>query len=298
MQIQDADLKLLRIFDTIVHCGGFSAAQTTLNLSTSTISEHMSQLESRLGVRLCERGRGGFKLTEEGVAMHEAAQRMLTAIDTFRLEAASVRHNLAGTLHFGVIDATVTDADSPLISAIQRLGAIAPEAHLHIHIDTPHSLEQRVLDGRLHLAVGPFMERVSGLDYSFVYREHHGLYCARNHPLFEVADEQITPQRMSASKLAARAYLGNFDLDQLGVEHAAGSVDNVEARAMMILSGHYIGFLPLHYAKAWEVEGALRRLRPDTYSAQLDFHLLMRNGPNVPRIVRALRDQLLCDART
>jgi DNA-binding transcriptional LysR family regulator len=295
MQIQDVDLKLLRIFDTIVHCGGFSAAQTTLNLTTSTISEHMSQLETRLGVRLCERGRGGFKLTEEGESMHEAVQRMLSAIDTFRLEAASVRHQLAGTLHFGVIDATVTDPDSPLTSAIQRLGAMAPEAHLHIHIDTPHALEQRVLDGRLHLAVGPFLERVSGLDYSFVYREHHGLFCGQNHPLFQLVDEKITPDLLSKAKLAARAYLGRFDLDQLRVDHAAGSVDNVEARAMMILSGHYIGFLPLHYARSWEERGALRRLRPDLYSAQLDFHLLMRNGPNVPRIVRTLRDQLLAD---
>jgi LysR family transcriptional regulator, transcriptional activator for bauABCD operon len=293
MQIQDVDLKLLRIFDTIVHCGGFSAAQTTLNVTTSTISEHMSQLEVRLGVRLCERGRGGFKLTEEGHAMHEAVQRMLSAIDTFRLEAAGVKTQLAGTLHFGVIDATVTDEDSPLIPAIQRLGALAPEAHLHIHIDTPHALEQRVLDGRLHLAVGPFMERVSGLDYSFVYREHHGLYCGRNHPLFELPDEKITPTEISGAKLAARAYLGHFDLDQLGVDQAAGTVDNVEARALMILSGHFIGFLPLHFARSWEDDGSLRRLRPDTYSAHLDFHLLMRNGPNVPRIVRALRDQLL-----
>lgn len=54
-QLQDVDLKLLRVFMTIVKCGGFSAAQATLNMSQSSISEQMTNLETRLGVTLCER---------------------------------------------------------------------------------------------------------------------------------------------------------------------------------------------------------------------------------------------------
>ncbi len=52
MQVQDTDLKLLRIFETIVRCGGFAAAQPILNIGASSISEYMSQLETRLGLRL------------------------------------------------------------------------------------------------------------------------------------------------------------------------------------------------------------------------------------------------------
>ena len=72
MQVQDTDLKLLRIFETIVRCGGFAAAQPILNIGASSISEYMSQLETRLGLRLCERGRAGFRLTEEGAELHAA----------------------------------------------------------------------------------------------------------------------------------------------------------------------------------------------------------------------------------
>lgn len=46
------DLKLLRAFDTVVRCGGFSAAQAMLNISQSMISEYMGQLEIRLGAKL------------------------------------------------------------------------------------------------------------------------------------------------------------------------------------------------------------------------------------------------------
>ncbi|KFC50427.1 LysR family transcriptional regulator, partial [Halomonas sp. SUBG004] len=59
--MSDYDIRLVRIFlKTVVECGGFTAAETTLGISRSAISQHMSDLESRLGFSLCQRGRGGF----------------------------------------------------------------------------------------------------------------------------------------------------------------------------------------------------------------------------------------------
>ena len=55
-QIYDVDLKLLRCFCAIVEEGSFTAAQATLNLSQSVLSEHLKSLEIRLGTRLCQRG--------------------------------------------------------------------------------------------------------------------------------------------------------------------------------------------------------------------------------------------------
>ncbi|RWU21150.1 LysR family transcriptional regulator [Pseudomonas alkylphenolica] len=294
MRIQDADLKALRIFETIVQCGGFSAAQSALNISASAISEQMSLLETRLGVRLCERGRSGFRLTDEGEVLYEAAQRMLAAVETFSMEAATLRRELSGVLRVGVIDATLTDPGSPLTLAIRRFGEMAPQVHLQIHIDTPSALEQRVMDGRLHLAVGPFPVQLPGLDYTSLYEEAHGLFCSRSNPLFSQPDADITPQLLSRTRVAARTWLGRFDLDQLQAERAAGSVDNVEARAMMIVSGQYIGFLPLHYAQPWVDKGELRRVCPEQYAPTLDFTSIIRHrGVSPPRTVAAFHQQLL-----
>lgn len=65
-QVHDPDLHLLRLFVTVAEAGGFSAAQGLLGLSQPTISQRMAQLETRLGYRLCSRGKGGFRLTEKG----------------------------------------------------------------------------------------------------------------------------------------------------------------------------------------------------------------------------------------
>ena len=47
------DLKLLRIFTSVVRHQGFANAQQALNLSTSAIRTYMSQLESSLGLAEC-----------------------------------------------------------------------------------------------------------------------------------------------------------------------------------------------------------------------------------------------------
>ena len=55
-QISDMDLRLLRVFRTVVDCGGMAAAELELNIGTSTVSRHIKDLETRLGLTLCRRG--------------------------------------------------------------------------------------------------------------------------------------------------------------------------------------------------------------------------------------------------
>jgi hypothetical protein len=51
-QVSDFDIRLLRIFRAVVECGGFSAAENVLGIGRSAISQQMSDLEQRLGLRL------------------------------------------------------------------------------------------------------------------------------------------------------------------------------------------------------------------------------------------------------
>ena len=56
-QVSDMDLRLLRVFKAVAECGGMAAAELELNIGTSTVSRHMKDLETRLGLVLCRRGR-------------------------------------------------------------------------------------------------------------------------------------------------------------------------------------------------------------------------------------------------
>lgn len=103
-QLHDLDLHLLRLFVTVVEAGGFSAAQGVLGLSQPTISQRMAQLETRLGYRLCSRGKGGFALTEKGALLLDATRDLLLDVERFRQQANGVAGRLLGTVRVGMAE--------------------------------------------------------------------------------------------------------------------------------------------------------------------------------------------------
>ena len=53
-QVTDFDVRMLKIFRSVVECGGFSVAESVLGIGRSAISQQMTELEQRLGLRLCQ----------------------------------------------------------------------------------------------------------------------------------------------------------------------------------------------------------------------------------------------------
>src|SRR5437762_9818212 len=82
-QLLDVDLRLIRIFRVIAEAQGLAGAQLVLNLSQSRISTSLAELETRLGARLCRRGRSGFALTEAGRSVYDASHELFEAVDRF-----------------------------------------------------------------------------------------------------------------------------------------------------------------------------------------------------------------------
>lgn len=287
IQLQDVDLKLLRVFMTVVRCGGFSAAQATLNVSQSTISEQMTTLETRLGLKLCERGRSGFRLTEHGMATYEAAQRLQVAVESFCVDTDALKQHVSGKLYLGIIDNTVTDSASPLPQALQAFVSRGHDVHLDVYVGTPAELEERVLDGRLHIAVGHFPLHVPGLAYTDLYSEPDGLYCGKAHALAgRSPGDAGLDEAIASSRVVARGYLQQHDLRMLKVSKAAATVDNIEAQAILILSGAYIGFLPIHYAARWVARDEMHQISPQQFGTHWPFCAITRRAAAPPTILQ------------
>ena len=123
-RLSDVDLRLLRISSTIVDCNGFRNAQIVLNMAQSTLSTHLTTLEARLGSRLCEPGRGGFRLTLEGEATYRAAQDLFRSIEGF---GARMHGREEARLRLGVIDTVASFAALALPQAIAEFSATHPQ---------------------------------------------------------------------------------------------------------------------------------------------------------------------------
>ena len=107
-QVSDFEIRLLKLFRSVVECGGFSAAESALGIGRSAISQQMSDLEQRLGLRLCQRGRAGFALTEEGREVYQSTLQLLAALESFRTEVNGLHQHLRGELNIGLTDNLVT----------------------------------------------------------------------------------------------------------------------------------------------------------------------------------------------
>jgi len=288
MQVQDADIRLLRIFDVIVSAGGFSAAQSVLNISASTISGHMTRLETRLGLTLCERGRSGFKLTLAGEHTHEASKKLFDSIDGFCHRIGELHSDLRGELRIGVIDNTVSDMEMPLIDTLRELLGTSYAVTPSIKVGTPYQLEQDVLNGKLHLAIGPFQQHIAGVNYRPLYVEQHCLYCSVHHPFYDRGE--LSSEMLNQTAVISRIYLFGRDLAVLGVKQAAASIDNVEAQATLIHTGHYIGFLPKHYAQQWVEKGVFKRIT--SYELGSQFYCITKSGGVLNSLPQAFLDTL------
>jgi DNA-binding transcriptional LysR family regulator len=285
-QVGDFELKQLKVFATVVQCGGFSAAETELNITRSTISIHIANLEARLNLKLCQRGRAGFALTEEGQIIYEAAKRLFGSVEEFRATVNNLNATLSGDLRLIFSDTVSGDPRLGLPDLINRIHEKAPGVYITVDVASMSEIEQMVINEEAEVGFIPIHRQIEGLDYLPLFTDTCRLYCHRSHPLFEVPDEAL-----------GEALIETQPFVQAGLKphrSAARLIEQMELRATayyyetrlaLIRSGRYIGFLPEFYVASETEPGELRALRPQDNQYRLDLGAIVRKSarPNKAR---------------
>jgi DNA-binding transcriptional LysR family regulator len=286
-QLGDVDVRLLRVYRSVVEAGGLSAAELELNIGRSAISRHLKDLEGRLNVILCRRGRGGFALTDEGKHVYDAALRMLAALDTFRSEVNEVHRKMTGNLAIAVFDKTVTNPNCHIDDAVHQFDTLAPDVTLDVYVGTINTIEKGVMDGRFNVGIIPTHRTSASLDYLSLFPEQMYMYVAQSHPLFNQKDRVIDETEIRRHKYVGLGYHSpNMEMgNKKGLERHASCYDQ-EAAATLILSGRYIGYLPAHYAESFQSKGLLRPLNTDLFTYQCDFVAIHRRAPKPTRVAQ------------
>ena len=262
--IADPDLRLLRAFLTVAECGGITSAAIEMNVDRSTISKHVADLEVRFGMTLCERGRKGFNLTPSGEKVVTSARNLLMGIDRFAAEIAEIHGFLGGVLYVAFADGLLENPSARLSEAFDRFRRLAPDVHVNITVSSANEIERGVSAGRYHVGIMPFHHALEGVEHQYIFTEDAKLYCSDRHPLSTRLADDIGIAHVRDCAYVDWGYYINRDFlhDRLELSPAATVVNN-EGAAVLILTGHYIGFLPVHYAVQWEACGRMRALLPD-----------------------------------
>ena len=284
----DVDLRLIRVFRAIAEAQGLAGAQLLLNLSQSRISASLSELEARLGVCLCRRGRSGFALTEAGRTVYEASHELFEAVDCFCNKAGTVSDRLKRVIKLGAVDALVSNQEIGLPHLLHEFHRAAPAMFIDLMITGPEELEAQLMAGKRDIIIVPSLSKRPDLWYQPICNERQSLYCGRGHPLFST---RVTPtiNELSRYAMVARGYLHSQDLKRLGHREAEATVEMMEGQLILVLGGSFLGYLPAHYAAAWAKRGELRCLDDSVYGYDSTFFAVtQRSATERPTVRRFL----------
>lgn len=292
-RLADTDIRLLRIFRSVVEAGGFASAEIELNISRAAISVAISDLEQRLSLKLCQRGRSGFSLTDQGAEVYQATLQLFSALEDFRTQVNGIHQQLKGELNIGITDNLVTMPRMRITRALANLKEQGPEVHINIRMIPPADIEKAVLSGQLHTGVVPVHKEQPGLDYRALYSEESHLYCSSTHPLFMRPSSELSIALIESYEAVIPAYAQSASIKAIyqRMRGSATATDR-EGIAFLILTGHYIGYLPTHFAERWLLQGTLRALLPEEAKYRTDIAAISRKGVNPNAVLAHYLQQL------
>ncbi len=297
-QLNDIDVRRLRVFMAVVESGSFVAAQYRLGLSEASISLHMSGLEERLDAVLCKRGRSGFSLTPEGERIYVAAQQLMLAHDRFKSSVGEAKGKLIGDLKLGVIDNSVFDSELEIPRTLSKFRVLAPEVRISLYTMPPSELEQAILEQQLHLAIGVFYEYSQILDYQVLCHENLTLYCGKEHPLFRLEKSKVKLSLLKLYDFVERTYGATLNRLNKPVKFkTAAYTSSLEATLLLILSGGYIGFLPRYYADQWVKQEKIKPIFAKELFIKTEVCVLTHKNPENAKMTNALKQLILNDTR-
>jgi DNA-binding transcriptional LysR family regulator len=290
-QVTEYDLRLLRIFKAVVENGGFAAAESELGITRSTISVHMSNLESRMKLKLCLRGRGGFSLTEDGQAVYYASIELFDSLNDFSLLVNSLGSELSGELVILCADQLDAAKQLKLAKIIQIIHDSCPNLHLVLDGETIYNIEKLLLKDKAHIALFPGYQQTEGLCYQPIYSEPIYLCCSKQHEFFNQVDTFISEEKLAS----VPAIHPGIDIDGSGREqlkklNLLAKAYQFDTRKAMILSGRYIGYLPQSNIQQELNNGDMRIIQPSSLTYQFNLSLVYKVHPKEVNKVDLLKE--------
>ncbi|MCX2757147.1 LysR family transcriptional regulator [Vibrio cyclitrophicus] len=93
------DLNAVTVFTQVVDCGSFTHAAEALNMTKSTVSRKLAELEQHLGVRLITRSTRSLVLTPEGERFYQSSLQMHEIMNQAELEVSANQDLIRGPLN-------------------------------------------------------------------------------------------------------------------------------------------------------------------------------------------------------
>ncbi len=288
------DFNTIAMFTQVVECGSFTQAAEVLDLTKSTISRKVAELEAHLGVRLLTRSTRNLVLTQEGEVFYQSCVQMLEIMDQAELEVMANQDLIRGRLNVAM---PVELGQQVLGKYIHDFLKLYPNVTIHLEL-TNREIDIIGEGIDLYAQVGDVT------DSSLVARPFHSsrrILVASPEYLAQYGDikrpEDLAPPHHQI-KLSNAVKLPNWLLTQADEQVRIDlpyrlRVNTITSSLMACVDGLGIAMLPEFICREHLEAGRLVRLLPDWYMPKVPVSFVYAQRKLMPKRLRVFIDYMM-----
>jgi DNA-binding transcriptional LysR family regulator len=263
MNVQDIDLNLLRVFDTVLNERGVTPAAARLGLTQPAVSNALARLRGAFGDALFVRTPGGMDPTPFARELAEPVRQALALLESALAHgpgfdpATSTRG-----FRFYMSDLGQVEFLPPLVERVQRS---APGVRLEAVGLEVEDIGVALAAGTLDLAVGFLPGLGPPLQRRALFRDPYVCLMRADHPAI---GKKLTRKKFLAASHALVSYRGGHRVIEEALERAglarriALRVPHFTVVPMILERSDLILTLPARVARVFERRGSLKSLPP------------------------------------
>jgi LysR family hydrogen peroxide-inducible transcriptional activator len=180
-------LKQLEYLVALADAGHFGHASARCNITPSTLSAGIRDLENVLGVALAERTKRRVLMTPIGKEIAARSRLLLRDAEDVMALAASNREPMSGEMRLGVIP-TISPFLLPRV--LPAINEKHPALRLYLREEQTAPLLSRLRSGEIDLALIALPYDIEGLTSRVIFEDKFQFACNESHPL---ANRQTVP---------------------------------------------------------------------------------------------------------
>ena len=289
--MQRLDWALVRSFLAVMDAGSVSAAARATQGHQPTLSRHLTELETQLGVALFERTGRGVRATAAGLEVLPAARQMQAGAEALARSVARGREATRGTVRITASQVVATWLLPPLVAEFQRA-----EPEIAIEIVSSNAV-QNLLRREADIAI-----RMVRPDQGSLIARKLGEVAIGAYAHADYLAAMGTPR--TPADLGRHRLIG-YDRDdtilrglaRMGVAltpaHFVVRTDDQVANGQLVVAGAGIGFAADYWAALWP---GLQRVLPDLpippLPCWLTVHRELRGNGVVKRVYDFLAEAI------
>jgi len=296
------DLHQIEIFCTLIKLRSFSRAAEALCLTQPTVSGHIKNLETDLGVKLLDRLGKRAVPTDAGEVLYRYGQKLLALRDHARQEIAGISGTVSGILKLG--GSTIPGA-YVLPATIGAFKKKHPSAVIQLFIDDTAKISESVVNGDLHIGVvGARVDDLRLEAHPFLKDElviavpaRHRWARRKTVTAEELAEEPfIMRENGSGTRRIMEERIGRAGMSVADL-HAVAVVGSSDAVRQAVKAGLGVSVLSIRAIRDDIAAGRLAAVRLKGVRLERSFSVILLKGKSRSPLGRTFLEFLLKDRR-